>query len=1004
MATESLNQSNSLTVCTYNCKGYVEDRIEYMKSLMNECDIIFIQEHWLFQDEICILEQKVGNVSVFGVSPMDSKSLLVGRPHGGCAIMYGKSMTTPVIQIETDNPRICAGILKVSNSCSILLICIYMPCDINNQSYDDLYVSILDDIRVLCIKCNDINFVMIGGDFNTDFSRHRSTHTEMLKGFCENDDFICSSTNLILNNEFTFESSTGGRSFIDHFLLTDNLIDCISNIKVIHDGANLSDHCPVIITCNININMKSVSNKLYSCKHVSKPSWHLAEAHHIDKYRDVLNVLLSRITLPEALRCHNVSCEIHESSITLYHDQIVKSCITAMNMCIPVSKNKRIAGWSEHVQPFKERSIFWHGIWCDNGKEREGIIPNIMRKAKAEYKRAVRHVKGQQSTLKAKRMADALLIDNKRPFWYEVRKSLGLNKSVPTFVDGVNNDDDICAVFHDKYNELYSSVPYNVDEMIKVKRNLNNDYRNKCCKGKCNTDHNITPQDVSSAIRKLKPHKVDGKFDSFSDNLINGSDQLYVHLSILFNCMLKHNNIPPDMMLSTLIPIPKNRKKSLTDSNNYRSIALSSIIGKVLDIIVMDKNTCIMQSQYMQFGFKLGHSTTQCTFVMQEIIDYYTRNGSSVYLIMLDASRAFDRVHYVKLFNLLISRGMCPMYCRILAHMYTHQTLRVKWNGVFSETFGVLNGVKQGGVLSPILFCIYIDELFVRLKCSQIGCYIGNMYAGAIGYADDVSLLAPSYAAAKLMLKECEQFASDFHVMFNASKSAVILYNGTQKCNLSLNGNVIERYDNGTHLGHSVGICPNKINIRNACSKLYSAVNVMLRRFGSCYTRTKYRLFCIYCTSFYGSPLWNLESKDMEYFYVAWRKCVRKIWSIPNMTHCNLLPHICDCLPINMQLLSRFGVFFSSCLFSDNILVNICAKMCNGYTAAASNKKILYKTLGNCDNLKLKLHTMWASMKNTDTIYRCEFIKELCDIQDHVKLCALSSLEISEILNHVCTY
>jgi len=65
---------------------------------------------------------------------------------------------------------------------------------------------------------------------------------------------------------------------------------------------------------------------------------------------------------------------------------------------------------------------------------------------------------------------------------------------------------------------------------------------------------------------------------------------------------------------------------------------------------------------------------------------------------------------------------------------------------------------------------------------------------------------------------------------------------------------------------------------------------------------------------------------------------------------------------------------------------------------------MLYKILGSCDILKLKLHTMWASMKNTDTIYHCKCIKELCDIQDHVKLCALSSIEISEILSHVCTY
>ena len=133
----------------------------------------------------------------------------------------------------------------------------------------------------------------------------------------------------------------------------------------------------------------------------------------------------------------------------------------------------------------------------------------------------------------------------------------------------------------------------------------------KCCNGLCDTSHNITTQDVINAIAKLKPYKVDGKFETYSDNLINASPNLYVHLSILFTCMLTHNSVPDDMLLATLVPIPKSRNKSLSDSNNYRSIALSSIVGKVLDTIIMDKNMHVMKSQHMQFGFKAAHSTTQ---------------------------------------------------------------------------------------------------------------------------------------------------------------------------------------------------------------------------------------------------------------------------------------------------------------------------------------------------------------------------------------------------------
>jgi hypothetical protein len=170
--------------------------------------------------------------------------------------------------------------------------------------------------------------------------------------------------------------------------------------------------------------------------------------------------------------------------------------------------------------------------------------------------------------------------------------------------------------------------------------------------------------------------------------------------------MLRHGIVPINMLMATLIPIPKNTKKSLNDSANYRAIALGSIIGKLIDIIVMDKNTNIFKSSALQFGFKPKHSTSQCTFVLEEVIEYYNKHDSPVFLVTLDASKAFDRVEYCKLFNLLLERDICPLYARLLIYLYTHQKLRVNWNGVCSELFSVTNGVEQGGILSPILLCI----------------------------------------------------------------------------------------------------------------------------------------------------------------------------------------------------------------------------------------------------------------------------------------------------------
>ena len=120
-----------------------------------------------------------------------------------------------------------------------------------------------------------------------------------------------------------------------------------------------------------------------------------------------------------------------------------------------------------------------------------------------------------------------------------------------------------------------------------------------------------------------------------------------------------------------------------------------------------------------------------------------------MYVMLLDATKAFDKVNYVKLFYQLIDRGLNPFIIRCLLYMYTHQCLNVSWNNSQSKYFPTTNGVKQGGVLSPILFSVYIDELLTRLKLSGYGCMVGHVYCGAFAYADDI--VAPTTHALKAM-------------------------------------------------------------------------------------------------------------------------------------------------------------------------------------------------------------------------------------------------------------
>ena len=130
-----------------------------------------------------------------------------------------------------------------------------------------------------------------------------------------------------------------------------------------------------------------------------------------------------------------------------------------------------------------------------------------------------------------------------------------------------------------------------------------------------------------------------------------------------------------------------------------------------------------------------------CTFMVNETISCYVNNGSTVHVLLLDATKAFDIVDYCLLFQKLTDKGMCSLVVRRLLHMHTNQKLQVRWNYVMSNRFNVQNGVHQGGVMSPLLFGVYMDGLLDKIKHLGIGCYIGQHFCGA---ADDIILLCPN--------------------------------------------------------------------------------------------------------------------------------------------------------------------------------------------------------------------------------------------------------------------
>ena len=138
--------------------------------------------------------------------------------------------------------------------------------------------------------------------------------------------------------------------------------------------------------------------------------------------------------------------------------------------------------------------------------------------------------------------------------------------------------------------------------------------------------------------------------------------------------------------------------------------------------------------------------------------------------------------------------------------------------------------------------------MFQRLKQLGLGCHVGMTYAGAFGYADYIALVAPSIYCLKQMVNICGQFAHEFHISFNPSKSKLMSFNlGTP---IFLNGQKVEVVDDDFHLGNYVATDLRDINITKHVCDLYQRSNNIISDFNDCDSVTLdalYQTYCMHC-------------------------------------------------------------------------------------------------------------------------------------------------------------
>ena len=376
-----------------------------------------------------------------------------------------------------------------------------------------------------------------------------------------------------------------------------------------------------------------------------------------------------------------------------------------------------------------------------------------------------------------------------------------------------------------------------------------------------------------------------------SDCLKNSPGELFDKLSIILKSFLIHGHVSQILLLATLVPLIKDKTGDVFSSTNYRSIAISSLILKIIDWIILLLFGDNLGLDDLQFSYQQGCSTVMCTWLVTETIDYFLRNDGEVFSCMTDMTKAFDMVKHSMLFIKLMNVNLSSIFLRLIMVMYMFQSANVKWNQALSEIFPMVNGVKQGAVLSAILYCIYVNGLFERLRSSRSGCWMGSTFLGILGYADDNFLLAPSREALQNMLDTCEEYAQEHNLKFSTnvnpvkSKTKCLAFLKNQRVikPMTLCGDNLPWETSWQYWGEKSDGMKKDLIVKRA--QYIQKNNELNQEFFFTHPDTKFEVNMIYNSHFSGSPLWDLFSREMEMLENSWNMSFRVMYGLPLQTH-----------------------------------------------------------------------------------------------------------------------
>ena len=275
-------------------------------------------------------------------------------------------------------------------------------------------------------------------------------------------------------------------------------------------------------------------------------------------------------------------------------------------------------------------------------------------------------------------------------------------------------------------------------------------------------------------------------FDNICNEMIRPLVEVYPELVLkLFNEVLRTGKSVTDWGVGLIVPIHKDGAR--LDPGNYRGITLMSCLGKMFLSIVNARLVLFALDEGIlgrnQLGFVAGNRTSDAHIILNNLIRKYCHGkGTKMFSCFVDFRRAFDSVPRDVMLRKLLNVGITGKVFNIIRDIYTSDGACVKLDGFRSPVFGLSLGVRQGCILSPLLFNIFLCDLAKKLSDLGGNLKLGDSSINSLFWADDLVLLADSEEKLREMLAILGEYCKTNELEINTKKTKCMIFNRVVGC------------------------------------------------------------------------------------------------------------------------------------------------------------------------------------------------------------------------------